>query len=406
MISSRPSSPLRRALLLVLDSVGIGQAPDAAMYGDAGANTLAHVAAEAGGLRLPTLGELGLGNIPGLLPGGKTIEGVPPAPEPIASYGAMREVSSGKDTTTGHWEMAGLKLERGFHIFRSEYPSFPGKLVEEFEKRTGRSVIGNIAASGTRIIEELGEQQMREGCWIVYTSADSVFQIAAHEEIIPLSELYKACEAARALCDKYFVGRVIARPYVGKPGHFVRTGNRRDYSYPMPEPTILDRLQENGVPVTTVGKLDDVFAHRGITTAHHMENNADAEDITLKLLKDDVRGLIFANLIDFDMLYGHRRNPSGYAAALEQTDGFVANVLEHLGQEDVLIITADHGNDPTFTGTDHTREYVPLLVRLKHMQGENLGIRKGFFDVAQSLATFFGIPPMDRGTSFIPGRLV
>jgi len=401
-VTSAPRSfRLRRALLLVLDSVGIGEAPDASLYGDRGANTLAHLSAEVGGVHLATLERFGLGNIPGLLPIGQAIEGVPPVERPVASYGTMHEVSKGKDTTTGHWEMAGLRLDRGFRVFRPDYPSFPETLIREFEDRTGRPVIGNLAASGTKIIAELGAQQMREGCWIVYASADSVFQIAAHEKVIPLPELYRACEIARELCDEYFVGRVIARPYVGTPGHFTRTGNRRDYSYPIPEATILDRLKENGVPVTTVGKLDDVFAHRGITTAHHVENNADAEEIVLKLLQDDVQGLIFINLIDFDMLYGHRRDSRGYAAALEQTDGFIAEVLAHLGREDLFIITADHGNDPTFKGTDHTREYVPLLVYRKGVQGKSLGIREGFFDVAQSLAAFFGIPPMDRGVSFI-----
>lgn len=398
-VSAGPGS--KRALLLVLDSVGIGAAPDAHLYGDEGANTLAHVAAAVGGLRLPTLARFGLGNIPELLPEGKPISGVPPVASPAASYGAMREVSRGKDTTTGHWEIAGLQLDRGFTVFPAAYPSFPEALIGEFARRTGRAVAANRAASGTDIMAELGERQMREGCWIVYTSADSVFQIAAHEEVIPLVELYRACEIARELCDGYFVGRVIARPFVGRPGHFTRTAHRRDYSYPMPEPTILDRLTEKGIPVTTVGKLDDVFAHRGIETAHHVESNADAQRIVLRLLDDDARGLLFVNLIDFDMLYGHRRDARGYARALERTDGFLAEVFAGLRQEDVLIITADHGNDPTFRGTDHTREYVPLLVARGEAAGKSLGIREGFFDVAQSLAFFFGIAPMDRGVGFL-----
>lgn len=394
-------SPL--ALLIVLDSVGIGEAPDAADYDDVGANTLSHLAAAVGGVRLPRLQKLGLGCIPALLPTGEPIVGVPPAEEPLASFGAMREVSRGKDTTTGHWEIAGLNLDQGFRLFPHAHPSFPAELIRRFEAQTGRPVIGNLAASGTQIIAELGERQMREGCWIVYTSADSVFQVAAHEEVIPLAELYRACEIARALCNPYFVGRVIARPYIGTPGNFTRTENRRDYSYPLPEPTILDRLTENGVEVTTVGKIDDVFAHRGIAVSHHVENNTDAQTAVMELLAGACRGLVFVNLIDFDMLYGHRRDAKGYASALENTDRFLSRLMPLLGPTDLLIITADHGNDPTFRGTDHTREYVPLLAYRKGVKGVNLGIRQGFFDIAQSLASFFGIEPIARGRSFICG---
>lgn len=391
----------KRALLVVLDSVGIGEAPDAAQYGDVGANTLAHLAEAVDGVDLPHLQKLGLGNIPDLLPIGKPIKGVPPAVKPLASFGAMREISVGKDTTTGHWEIAGLKLERGFRLFPAEYPSFPKELITEFEQRTGRKAIANRAASGTQIIEELGEKQMLDGSWIVYTSGDSVMQIAAHEDVIPLQELYTACEIARELCDAYLVGRVIARPYVGKPGNFRRTQNRRDYSYPLPEPTLLDRLVESGVHVTTVGKIDDIFMHRGITTTRHVENSADAMTATHQLLANGATGLVFINLIDFDMLFGHRRDPSGYAGALHETDLFLARVTRSLGPDDLLIVTADHGNDPTFQGTDHTREYVPLLSYRRGVAGDNLGIRQGFFDIAQSMALFFGINPMPRGESFI-----
>jgi phosphopentomutase len=391
-----------RAFLIVLDSVGIGAAPDAAAYGDEGANTLGHLAATVGGVRWPTFERLGLGNIPGLLPAGVPIQGVPPARAPEASYGAMQEVSVGKDTTTGHWEMAGLELRRGFHVFPPGPPAFPGDLLTEFERRTGRGTLGNKAASGTAIIEELGREHMRSGAWIVYTSADSVFQIAAHEAAIPLEELYRGCTIARELCNPLQVGRVIARPFVGSPGAFRRTQNRRDYSMPLPGPTILDRQQAAGIPTLTVGKLDDIFNRQGIDRAIHVENSADAIRAVLDLAADLPDGFVFANLIDFDMLYGHRRDPVGYARAMDQADAFIAALLPRLRPEDVLLISADHGNDPTFRGTDHCREFVPLLVvGPGRVPGRSLGIRQGFFDVAQSLATLFNVPPMERGVSFL-----
>ena len=389
-----------RAFLIVLDSVGIGASPDAADYGDTGANTLAHLAAAAGDLRVPVLAAMGLGNIPALLPNGLPIAGVPPAVRPSASFGAMQEVSQGKDTTTGHWEMAGLHLREGFRLFPPLH-SFPLELIAALERRTGRKVIGNKAASGTGIIEELGERQMKEGAWIVYTSADSVLQIAAHEAVIPLEELYSACAIARKLCNPYGIGRVIARPYVGAPRAFRRTENRRDYSYPLPDLTVLDRIHEGGYPVATVGKLDDIFAGRGITESRHVENNRDAQSAILDLADGLTRGLVFANLIDFDMLYGHRRDAAGYARALEGTDRFLGEFLPRLRREDMLIVTAAHGNDPTFRGTDHTREFVPLLMCRPGTAGRSLGIRHGFFDVAQSLASFFGIEAMPRGESFL-----
>jgi len=390
-----------RVFLIVLDSVGIGEAPDSAEYGDVGANTLAHLSAAVGGLHMPTLAGMGLGNIPSLLPKGLQITGLPSVAVPLASFGAMAEVSTGKDTTTGHWEMAGLELKEGFTLFPHNPPSFPPELIRDFEKRTGRKVIANKAASGTAIIAELGAQQMAEGCWIVYTSADSVFQVAAHEDIIPLAELYRACEIARELCNPYRVGRIIARPYVGKPGSFVRTENRRDYSYPLPEPTILDKLTGAGIPVITVGKLDDIFIHKGISRAIHVENNKDAQSAVLELVSEQKAGLVFANLIDFDMLYGHRRDSAGYGNALEDADRFIGQLLPMLGRSDMLIITADHGNDPTFKGTDHTREFVPLLVYRPDLPGGSLGIRHGFYDIAQSLAVFFSLPLMPRGKSFL-----
>ncbi len=390
-----------KALLIVLDSVGIGAAPDASEYGDEGSNTLAHIAEAVGGLSLPVLEAMGLGLIPGLIPGGIPLRGVGAVARPSASYGAMQEVSKGKDTTTGHWEMAGLELDHGFHVFPPGPPSFPRALIAEFERRTGRRAIGDRAHSGTAIIAELGERQMREGCWIVYTSGDSVFQVAAHEDVIPLAELYRACEIARELCDPYRVGRVIARPYVGKPGAFRRTTNRRDYSYPLPESTVLDRLVAAGVGVTGVGKIEDIFAHQGLTRSFHLESNPEAERVVLDLASESTRELVFVNLIDFDMLYGHRRDPSGYAAALRDADRFLGGVMERLSSGDLLVVTADHGNDPTFRGTDHTREWVPLLAYRPGRPGTSLGRRLGFFDVAQSLAVFFGIPPLPRGASFL-----
>lgn len=392
------------AYLIVLDSVGIGAAPDADRYGDAGANTLAHLAAARGGLAVPTLTRLGLGCIPPLLPDGRPIAGVPPVGNPLASFGALQEMSEGKDTTTGHWEMAGLELRPGFALFPPGPPAFPAELTAAFSARTGRAILGNRAAGGVAIIQELGAEQIRTGAWIVYTSADSVFQIAAHEEIIPLAELYRGCEIARELCDPLRVGRVIARPYVGRPGSFTRTQNRRDFSYPLPEPTLLDRLTAAGIPVSTVGKLDDIFAHRGIRHAHHVENNADAEAILLQLAREGRSGLVFANLIDFDMLFGHRRDAEGYGRALEKTDAFLAAFLPLLSADDLLIITADHGNDPTFKGSDHTREFTPLLVYQPGQPAQNLGIRRGFYDIAQSIAGRLGIPPMPRGRSFLPAK--
>ncbi|MDD5483787.1 MAG: phosphopentomutase [Kiritimatiellae bacterium] len=391
---------MKRAIVIVLDSVGIGAAPDAAEFGDAGANTLAHTAEAAGGLRLACFQQMGLGNIPALITPGDSIPGVPPAERPLASYGAMREISRGKDTTTGHWEIAGLELAGGFRLFAKEN-SFPPELIRAFEAETGRKVIGNKAASGTVIIEELGPQQLETGAWIVYTSADSVLQVAAHEEIIPLDELYRGCEIARRLGNKYRIGRVIARPYAGKPGGFRRTGGRRDYSFPPPEPTILDRLTAAGIRVTAVGKIEDIFAGRGITASFHTADNSLSQLKLQELVAEGTDGLIFANLIDFDMLYGHRRDPAGYAACLERTDLFLGDLIPKLGKRDLLIITADHGNDPAFSGTDHTREYVPLLVYRPGEKGRELGIREGFYDVARSLADYFGLPPSGRGTSFL-----
>lgn len=393
-----------RAILIILDSLGIGEAPDASEYGDGGAATLQNTAEAVGGLSVPTLAGMGLGNIPpltGLAAPLDRLLGAPPAPNPTASYGVMRPASEGKDTITGHWEIAGLELRPGFRVFPCEYPSFPEDIILAFERETGRGVIGNKAASGTEIIEELGAEHLSTGSWIVYTSADSVFQIAAHKDAVPLEELYRGCETARMLCNPYNVGRVIARPFDGKPGSFKRTGERRDYAFRPEEKTVLERLTDAGIPVWAVGKIEDIYAHRGITESSHTGNTADSQEEVLRLTHEKRDGLIIANFIDFDMMYGHRRDPAGYARALSQADEWLQGYLGILESDDLLILTADHGNDPVFKGTDHTREFVPLLAYRRGAAARPLGNRKGFFDVAQTLADFFSIDPMARGVSFM-----
>lgn len=390
-----------RLILIVLDSVGIGYAPDAAEYGDEGAATIPHIADAVGGLELPTLQSLGLGNILPAVGQALTIRGVEPVSAPLAHFGAMKELSQGKDTITGHWEIAGLLLKPGFHLFPPGPPSFPREILDEFVRRTGRPAIGDKSASGTAVIDELGPRSMAEGAWIIYTSADSVFQIAANIDHIPLAELYRACEIARELCDPYRVGRVIARPFRGTPGNFRRTEDRRDYAYAPSEKTVMERLHESGVPVCAVGKIEDIFAHRGITCSDHTGNNIASQKAVEKFASEFPHGFIFANFIDFDMHYGHRRDPRGYADCLKQTDAWLSDFLPTLGAEDLLIVTADHGNDPTWKGSDHTREIVPLLVYQRGVAGHFLGLREGFFDVAQSVASKFGIAPLPRGTSFL-----
>jgi len=392
---------MKRIILIVLDSVGIGEAPDAVEYGDVGAATLPNLAEAVGGLQLPTLTALGLGNIPALLPSGKAIRGVDPLPDPQASYGAMRERSEGKDTITGHWEIAGLEMRPGFSLFPAGPPSFSEALIAEFERRVGRRVLGNRHASGTRIIEELGQQHMREGALIVYTSADSVFQIAAHVDVVPLQELYRACEIARELCNPLRVGRVIARPFTGQPGRFVRTADRKDFPYETAEPTVLQRLDDAGVPVYAVGKIEDIFGGRGIRDSVHTGDTQASQEAVTQFTEQHTEGLIFANFIDFDTHYGHRRDPEGYAGALVQTDHFFKSYLPLLSGHDTLIVTADHGNDPTFQGSDHTREYVPLLVYRPGQPARNLGRRDGFYDVAQSIAAAFHLSPLPRGSRFL-----
>lgn len=383
--------PLRKVTIIVLDSAGIGSLPDAGLYGDHGCNTLGNCSLAVGGLNLSHLGELGLGLL-------TSLAGVPAVDKPLANYGKMAERSPGKDTTTGHWELAGIILEKPFPV----YPDgFPPEIIEPFKQRIGRDILGNKAASGTGIIEELGAEHMRTGYPIVYTSADSVFQIAAHEEVIPLEELYRMCGIARELLTgKHEVGRVIARPFVGTPGAFERTANRHDYSVKPPARTVLDLLVEHGFEVVGVGKIHDIFAGEGISRAVHTKNNTDGVDQTLALMKEDFSGLLFTNLVDFDQKYGHRNDPRGYAGALEEFDRRLPEIMAALGERDVLLITADHGTDPTTPGTDHTREYVPLLVYGPGLkQGVDLGVRDSFSDVAATVARLFGLA-FPTGVSF------
>jgi len=388
-----------KVVLIVLDSVGIGAAPDAAEYGDVGAATLQHIAEVRRGLHLPTLERLGLGNAATLSPSG-ALAGVKEISDPLASWGVMREVSQGKDTITGHWEIAGLDLRPGFHLFPNSFPSFPAEITEAFVRETSRPLIGNKHGSGTAIIDELGPEAIKRGAYICYTSADSVFQIAAHVDVIPLSELYTACEIARRLCDPFRVGRVIARPFRGTPGSFERTKDRKDYAFKANEPTIMEHLHERGVPVYAIGKIEDIFAGRGITQSWHTGGNPESMQATRDIVQSMSSGFVFANFIDFDMLFGHRRDPSGYARCLEEADAWLADFLPLLHEGDTLIVTADHGNDPTFSGTDHTRELVPLLVYQPGLKARPLGIRHGFFDIAQTVANLFGLPAMPRGISF------
>lgn len=383
-----------RVALIVLDSVGIGAMPDAQEYDDAGAHTLGHIAEYKHGLHMPNLMKMGLGNI-------EPLKGIDPVTQPIANYAKMKELSKGKDTTTGHWEFVGVYTDKPFKT----YPNgFPKELIEAFEERTGRKVLGNKPASGTEIIKELGEEHMRTGNLIVYTSADSVFQIAAHEEVVPLEELYRYCSIARELTldEKYSVTRVIARPFVGAPGQFTRTANRRDYSVKPPHPTVLNALKEAGRDVIGLGKISDIYAGEGITRSIHTKSNMDGVDQFLTILEETYDGLAFINLVDFDAKFGHRRDPEGYAQALEEFDARMPEILDRLRDDDLLIITADHGNDPTHHGTDHTREYTPLLVYSKSLQGgRSLGLRETFADIGATLAENFGVQPPSIGKSFL-----
>jgi phosphopentomutase len=382
----------RRAVILVLDGVGVGAAPDAADYGDAGCDTLGNLARARGGLSLPNLAAAGLGNI-------ASIEGVAPTATPAGAWGRMRPASAGKDSTTGHWEIAGIHLRRPFPT----YPDgFPRELVDAFARATGRGVIGNVAASGTEIIARLGEQHGSSGKWIVYTSADSVFQIAAHEAVVPLEELYAACETARSLLVfPHDVSRVIARPFVGTPGEYSRTTNRRDYALAPPEETLLDDLAAAGVPRAGVGKVDDLFAGRSLR-ARHTQGNGEGIEAILEWLRGEQGGLLFANLVDFDTLYGHRNDPAGFERALREFDDALPAIRSALREDDLLFITADHGNDPTTSSTDHAREFVPLLALGEAVHPVSVGERPTFADLGATVAEWLNVGFRGRGTSFLP----
>jgi phosphopentomutase len=381
----------RRAALIVLDGVGCGAAHDAAAYGDAGSDTLGNVARAVGGLALPALQRLGLGHCAALV-------GVAPVARPTAAVGTMQPRSAGKDSTTGHWELCGLVLDHPFPTFPD---GFPDDLLEAFARATGRGVLGNCAASGTRILDELGEAHRRSGRWIVYTSADSVFQVAAHEGTVPIDELYRACEVARALCaGPYAVSRVIARPFVGEPGAWHRTAGRRDWSVPPPGDTLLDRLAAARIPRVGVGKVDDLFAGRGISSTH-AATNPEAFSLIAEALRSLPEGLLLANVVEFDQTWGHRNDVPGFRDGLLALDAVVDGWLAPIGPDDLVIITADHGNDPTTPSTDHSREKVPLLVAGARVAPVALGERSTFADVGQTLAEFFGVPPLAAGRSFL-----
>lgn len=370
---------IERATIIVLDSAGVGYLPDAEEYGDIGADTFGNISRDCGGLNIPNMEKMGIGNL-------TEINGVKKIKDTIGAYGKAAEKAKGKDTTTGHWEIAGVIGDKPFPI----YPDgFPKEVLEELEKRTGRKILCNKPYSGTAVIDEYGEEQLKTGAWIVYTSADPVLQIAANEEIIPLDELYGACEAALEICmEKSPVARVIARPYVGKTkGGFERTSNRHDYSVKPPRATLLDRLKSAGKEVVAIGKISDIFAGEGITdTRGTNQNDKDGILKTIAALKEDSKGLIFTNLVDFDMKFGHRRDPSGYKEAIEQFDRYLPEIMRNMKDDEILIVTADHGCDPTYMGTDHTREYIPILVYGKEVKGGvDIGIRKTFSDIAATL---------------------
>jgi phosphopentomutase len=388
-------SLISRVLLIVMDSVGIGELPDAGAYGDEGSNTIGNIA-RAVPLGVPTLRSLGLDRLVDL--------GGPRVADVRGAYGRMAEASAGKDSVTGHWEMAGIVLDRAFPT----YPQgFPADLIAEFERRIGRRTLGNVVASGTVIIDQLGPEHLRTGAPIVYTSADSVFQIAAHEDVVPIDEQYRICHVAFELVAKgHGVARVIARPFVGEPGHFTRTANRRDFALEAPSDTLLDHLTRAGHPVVGIGKIEDLFAKRGIAEAVHTTSDEHGMDLVEAHLTSTAAGLIFVNLVDFDTQYGHRNNVEGYAANLERFDARLARVLPQLRPSDLLIVTADHGNDPTTASTDHSREYVPVLCAGDQVRrGADLGTRATFADLGQTIAEIFGVGPLAHGVSFRPDLL-
>jgi phosphopentomutase len=382
---------MRRAAIIVLDGLGIGPAHDSHQYGDHGSNTLGNVAQSVGGLSLPQLERLGLGRC-------APLDGVLPTPAPVAAFGVCEPASPGKDSTTGHWEICGLILDRAFPT----YPNgFPSSLIDQFARRTGRQVLGNIASSGTTILEAYGEEHCRSGKWIVYTSADSVFQIAAHESVVPLEELYAACREARQILQgDHGVSRVIARPFTGTAGAWKRTVNRRDFSLPPPGATLLDHLAEVGLPRTGVGKVDDLFAGRGITSVH-AATNAEAYALIRQALHTMDQGLLLANVIEFDQTWGHRNDVRGFQRGLEELDAALPSILGEIRDHDLVIFTADHGNDPTTPSTDHSREVVPLLALGPGVRSIDLGRRHTFADMGQTVADFLQVAPLKGGVSFL-----
>lgn len=378
--------------LIVLDGVGIGALPDANLYNDEGANTIGNIAKKISGFKLPNLAKLGLGNI------SESIH-IPPVSRPIAAFGRAMEKSPGKDTTTGHWELCGIQLSKAFPSFPN---GFPKEIITSFENLIGTSIIGNVIGSGTDIIDQYGEKHLSTGFPIVYTSADSVFQIAMHEGIISLTQQYEICRKARSLLKGDFeVGRVIARPFIGNKDGFKRTANRKDFAISPPQPTLLDVLKDNGKEVIGIGKISDIFFNSGITSSIKTLDNMEGIDKTISIMKEDFEGLIFTNLIDFDMHYGHRRDIEGFASCLMEFDARVPEILKALKEEDIVIITADHGNDPTATGTDHTREYIPILIYGKKIKkGINIGTRHSFSDIGSTIAEAFKVKKIANGSSF------
>jgi phosphopentomutase len=383
---------MRRAAIIVLDGLGIGPARDSRRYGDNGSNTLGNIARSVGGLALPQLEALGLGRC-------APLHGVTPTPDPAAAFGVCEPASPGKDSTTGHWEICGLILERPFPT----YPDgFPTGLIDEFVRLTGRPVLGNIASSGTAILDRYGAEHVKTGQWIVYTSADSVFQIAAHESVVPLQELYAGCAIARQLLrGDHAVSRVIARPFTGATGAWIRTANRRDFSLPPPGATLLDRLAEGGIPTVGVGKVDDLFAGRNISSVH-TATNAEAYRLIQRALQTLEEGFLLANVIEFDQTWGHRNDISGFYGGLQELDQAVPPLLDELRDQDLVIFTADHGNDPTTPSTDHSREIVPLLATGPRVRPIDLGRRRTFADMGQTVADFFQLPALGAGVSFLP----
>lgn len=384
----------KRIFLVVMDSVGIGEAPDAAQFDDVGSDTLGHIAEHMKGLKMPTMGALGLSNI-------REIKGIEKADKPMAHYTKMAEASNGKDTMTGHWEIMGLHIDQPFQTFPD---GFPDDLLDELKEKTGRGIIGNKPASGTEILVELGEEHMKTGDLIVYTSADSVLQIAAHEDVVPIDELYTICEMARKMTmnDKYMVGRIIARPFIGEPGAFERTSNRHDYALKPFGRTVMNALEDGGYDVVALGKIADIYDGEGVTQSIRTKDNDDGMEKLIQSMDEDFHGLNFLNLVDFDAKYGHRRDPQGYGEALETFDERLPEVLEKLNDDDLLIITADHGNDPVHHGTDHTREYVPLIVHHKGIkEGKALPIRQTFADIGATVADNFNVDMPQYGKSFL-----